>query len=929
MRSVRVLLPSALLALIAVALGTVWVLTDYYNRKNTEQLAGRIQQELAHRIHARVSDVLAAPHRLNATMAQILHPETIDPSRTQAINHYFQAVLSSYPHHNAVFLGTTEGDMYGARWSTDRKHGEMMVANAETSGALSYFRVDRNGNPTTLVEQAENYDPRTRAWFVDALAANGPVWSPIYLDFATESLVMTAARPLWNSNEDCVGVLGAGIQFQQIDQFLQGLEVGTHGVAYLMERDGTLISTSARDPSVRLAGTPPVRLAATASPNALIQHSARQLTEQLGNMARITGNASLNIQLPEGRALGSVFPMGDRYGLDWLGVIVVPESDYMAGVAEKNHTALLAVLIVALSALLAGLVSARFLTGPLTQLARATEGLARGTWDAPLDVHRRDEFGALARAFDAMREQLRHRIDELQSTRNALLESEARYALAQEAARVVTWYWSLEEESIRWTEQTNPILADRPGDHEVTPQEFLKIIHPEDREYVATCAEEAIAGASEFDVEYRLKREDGTTRWVASKGDVLRSSDNIPVAFTGVLLDISERRRLEAQLREAQKMDAVGRLAGGVAHDFNNLLQAILGFAELARDATPESNPVHQDLTEIIQAGSRATELVGQLLAFSRRQILTLGNIALRDVVRDMGKLLGRLIDETIVLRVELVAQDAVVRADRSQVEQVLINLCINARDAMPDGGTLIIAVDSKTLSTEACATLPWARPGDYHVLRVTDTGCGMPPETLAVIFEPFFTTKEVGKGTGLGLATVYGIVEQHKGLLNVTSVPGEGTTFEIYFPAAEGLPAESVEPVPVAVPRGGETILIAEDDSAVRQLASRIFTQAGYTVLAARDGIDAINLFDAHQEEIAAAFLDVVMPGKSGRSVLEHIRAVAPALPVMFASGYAEGPVHTDFILENDLKLIKKPYTPQVILASLYEILHTDEYGS
>ncbi len=926
MRSVRVLLPTALLALIAAALGTVWVLTDYYNRKNTEQLATRIQQELAHRIHARVNDVLSTPHRLNATMAQILAPESIDPSKTDEINHYFQAVLSTYPHHNAVFLGTVEGAMYGARWSIDRQRCEVMVANPSTNGALSYFQVDQNGKPATLVERAEDYDPRTRSWYRKALAADGPVWSPIYLDFATETLVMTAARPFVTNNGNRVGVLGAGIQFLQIDQFLQQLEVGATGIAYLMERDGTLISASTRDQSVRLVDSPPQRLAATESPNTLIQHSARQLVAEFGSIARVTANASLPIQLPEGKALGSVFPIGDGAGLDWLGVIVVPESDYMAGVAEKNQTALLAVLIVALSALLAGLVSARFLTGPLTQLARATDGIARGTWDAPLDVKRHDEFGALARAFDAMRSQLRHRIHELQSTRNALIASEARYARAQEAARVVTWYWGLEEESIRWTEQANPLLADAPGDHEVSPREYLEIIHPEDRDYVATRAEEAIAGAAEFDVEYRLNRDDGPTRWVTSKGDVIRSSDNIPVAFTGVLLDISERKRLEAQLREAQKMDAVGRLAGGVAHDFNNLLQAILGFAELARDATPESNPVHQDLTEIIQAGSRATELVGQLLAFSRRQMLKLGNIALRDVVRDMGKLLGRLINETIVLRVELEAQDAVVRADRSQVEQVLINLCINARDAMPDGGTLVIAIDSRSLSAEECITLPWARPGDYHILRVTDTGCGMNPETLAVIFEPFFTTKDVGKGTGLGLATVYGIVEQHKGLLHVTSTPDEGTTFEIYFPAADGVPTPSVEPVPVAIPRGGETILVAEDDSAVRQLASRILTQAGYTVLAARDGMDAIMLFDAHREEIGAAFLDVVMPGKSGRSVFEHIRQTAPELPIMFASGYAEGPVHTDFILENRLTLIKKPYTPQILLASLYEILHLDE---
>lgn len=549
-------------------------------------------------------------------------------------------------------------------------------------------------------------------------------------------------------------------------------------------------------------------------------------------------------------------------------------------------------------------------------------------WDAPLEVQRQDEIGDVARAFERMRDQLRGRIEELRAARNALSDREEHYARALEAARVVAWSWSLADNQIRWNEHRKPMLGSEPGEHWVDVRDFMRRIHPEDRRDVARAANAAIAGVHDYDIEYRIQCADGGVQWVASRGQLLRAPDGTPTGITGVLLDISDRKRLEHQLLEAQKMEAIGRLAGGVAHDFNNLLQAILGFADMARETAGPDSPVLPELDEVIRAAERARDLVSQLLAYSRRQLLKLGPVALDETVTAMGNMIARLIDGTITLQIETPPGRAMIRADRTQVEQVLVNLCLNGRDAMPSGGTLSIAVTPITVTPADCTEMPSAKPGEYHRLRVRDTGAGMDPQVLSCMFEPFYTTKAVGKGTGLGLATVYGIVQQHRGFIHAASAPGGGTTIDVYFPALDTAPvSEPVEEKPV-VATGSGTILIAEDNDAVRQLARRVLERAGYTVVDAADGDAAIAAFDRHRAAIDAAFLDVVMPGKNGRMVLEYLREHAPDLPVMFASGYAEGEVHTNFVLEEGLVLIQKPYNSKKLLAALQALLRANNNG-
>ncbi|MCC6487667.1 MAG: PocR ligand-binding domain-containing protein [Candidatus Hydrogenedentes bacterium] len=380
-----------------------------------------------------------------------------------------------------------------------------------------------------------------------------------------------------------------------------------------------------------------------------------------------------------------------------------------------------------------------------------------------------------------------------------------------------------------------------------------------------------------------------------------------------------EREKLEAQLRQAQKMEAVGQLAGGIAHDFNNLLQVILGQLEITLGHDGLDARTRERLASASEAAGRAAELTRQLLAFGRRQIIQPVNIDLNALIQGLLSMVRRCIGEHIELHFLPDKQIRTVHVDRSQIEQVVMNLCVNARDAMPSGGTLTIRTENATLDAGFCEEHPWAMEGQYVLLIVSDTGHGMDEETRAQMFEPFFTTKDLGHGTGLGLATVYGIVKQHNGLIQVSSAPREGTSLKIYIPCAErtvngAIPHET----PSAAVGGQETILVAEDEDIVRKLVTHILESAGYTVLAASDGEEAVRLFNEHDGRIDLALFDVIMPRLGGRDAMERIRAQHPGARFLFSSGYSEHAIDTNFVIQEGLRLISKPYSKTDLLRAI-----------
>lgn len=381
----------------------------------------------------------------------------------------------------------------------------------------------------------------------------------------------------------------------------------------------------------------------------------------------------------------------------------------------------------------------------------------------------------------------------------------------------------------------------------------------------------------------------------------------------------------QGRILQAEKLSSLGQLAGGVAHDFNNLLQGILAYSKLAQQEMDDGSRCYEDIGQVRKAAERAANLTRQLLAFGRRQVLQPTHINLNEVIHEITKMLRRLVGEHIELEVAAGDDLSTVYADVTQIEQVLMNLCINARDATPDGGRVTISSSNITLDEVFCDSRTDLTPGEYVLLRVTDRGSGMNEETLRQAFEPFFTTKEVGRGTGLGLATVYGIVKQHGGFIDVESRLGEGSTFSIYLPAVDA-PAATTEKDPVVETSGGnETILVAEDEDAVRSLIVRILEGAGYQVLVAHDGLSAAVLFEQNSDKISLALLDVVMPKMSGREAMIQIREIRPDVPILFSSGYSSDAVNTGFIHDEDLPLIQKPFDPDDLLIKVRSTLDAE----
>ncbi len=394
------------------------------------------------------------------------------------------------------------------------------------------------------------------------------------------------------------------------------------------------------------------------------------------------------------------------------------------------------------------------------------------------------------------------------------------------------------------------------------------------------------------------------------------------INYVAVKRDITVEVKLEDQLRQAAKMEAVGQLAGGVAHDFNNLLQVINGYTELAlADMSPEHS-IYEYIQEIEKAGSRAQALVSQLLSFSRRQIIKPVDINLNDVTDKLMTMIKRVIGEHIQCEFIPGHKLGTIHADSGQMEQILINLCVNSRDAMPGGGNLTIETCNALIDSDYALTHPWSKPGRYVLLSITDDGSGMDKKTQKSIFDPFFTTKKTGKGTGLGMSTVYGIVKQHKGDIQVYSEPGKGTMFKIYLPVVERKATEIPSKVEAAPKGGKETILLAEDDEMVRNLTRQALIMAGYTVIEAANGGEALTLFNKHATQVKLLLLDVVMPGLGGKEVYDKIIETHPSIPTLFCSGYSHNAIHTGFVLDEGLNFIQKPYSPDTLLRTIRKIL-------
>jgi PAS domain S-box-containing protein len=523
----------------------------------------------------------------------------------------------------------------------------------------------------------------------------------------------------------------------------------------------------------------------------------------------------------------------------------------------------------------------------------------------------------------------------------ALRESEQKYRKLTESMKDVVW--TLDTETMYFT-YVSPSVADLCG---YSPEEILS--EPVDAPLTADAIDDLKTLIRQRSADYLANREgredyytdevelpckDGSRVWTEGITRYVLNEETGHVELHGVTRDITERKRAEAekqkleeQLRQALKMESVGRLAGGVAHDFNNMLGVILGYTDMALDHVDPAQPLFAALQEIRKASERSADLTRQLLTFARKQTIAPKVIDLNETVDGMLKLLRRLIGEDIDLVWKPGRNLGPVKVDPSQVHQLLANLCVNARDAIPGVGKLTIETDAAAFDEAWCATHTGFVPGEYVLLAVSDNGCGMDQETLGHLFEPFFTTKGVGKGTGLGLATVYGMVQQNNGFINVDSEPSQGTTFKVYLPRHAAQTASLSETAPGrSAERGDETILLVEDEPALLKMATMMLERLGYAVVGARTPGEAVRLAEAHAGGIHLLVTDVVMPDMNGRDLAEHLLSVHPNLKCLFMSGYTADVIAHQGVLAAGVQFIQKPFSLTDLAAKVRQALGDEQ---
>ena len=602
---------------------------------------------------------------------------------------------------------------------------------------------------------------------------------------------------------------------------------------------------------------------------------------------------------------------------------------------QLTQKILLSAVVASLGALVLSWLVSRGMTVPLQELARGAAAIERGEFAAQVPVRGQDELGHLGRAFNAMAEQIQstyaalqqriaertHELNERKRAEEALRTSEASLREAQRIAHLGNWDWNVLSNELRWSDEIYSIFGLVPQQFGATFESFLERVHPADREKVEQNVRESVQTGKPFSLEHRVVRPDGKIRIVLQKAETQRDGAGHTARLIGTVQDVTEQKRIEAEFLRAQRMDGIGAIAGGMAHDLNNALAPILMGIQLIRNKVAEPD-VRQMLSLMETSTHRGADMVRQVLTFARgrdgeRELLQVGRL-----IRDMENILRQTLPKSIVVDALLPSDLWPVLGNATQLHQAILNLCVNARDAMPKGGRLTIAADNVELTEAEAKEIPDGRPGAFVMILVSDTGTGIPPEVLPRIFEAFFTTKAPGKGTGLGLSSIVRIVRNHGGFISVKSEVGTGTSFEIYLARSEPEPANRVPALPEQSlkPGHGELLLFIDDDQSVREMVAPALKEQGYRVVTAANGAEALALLEGQERELRLVLSDMAMPVMDGLEITEKLHARWPDLPIVLISGTFD--TDKQPLPQGVITVLNKPFRLEQLLAVTAEAL-------
>ncbi|MFA6498412.1 MAG: ATP-binding protein [Desulfurivibrionaceae bacterium] len=730
-----------------------------------------------------------------------------------------------------------------------------------------------------------------RPYIKDTLATSAPIISDPYLSSQPHRhpvIMMTA--PVFDQEGKIIAILAGSIDLMSPNILgkLSEKKIGTNGYLYLLTADRTMIM---HPDKTRIFKKIPE------GKNPLYDRVLQGFEGTEENRSR------------EGVPMLTSFK---RLRLkEWFLAANYPQAEAYAPLIHAEKVLLVGMLAITLVAFIVIRSFSQYLTRPLLALTQHVAELEDKKGEARLfRTVAQDETGTLAEAFNTM-------LTKLDQQQEDLRQSAELYRTVTEFTTDFIFWRAPDKKIIFVSNNCETLTGYSQEDFLAAPGLLDALFHPEDRERWTNHVHLSDSTGMEIPLEFRIITKAGRTQWVSHVCTAVLDDTGRSLGRRGSLANITELKQaaaeqeaLKNQLAQVQKMEAIGILAGGVAHDFNNILSIILGYSELLLLELAENHPAREKVQTIAEAGQRAATLTRQLLAFSRKQLVKMAPCSLNQIIHDLTKMLGRMIGEDISMEVRTAAQDDTVLIDPSQMEQVLLNMAVNARDAMPKGGSLIIETENRELQTEYAKDYDGVKPGRYVVLSVSDTGQGMSRDTQEKIFDPFFTTKERGKGTGLGLAMAYGIIKQMEGHIFVYSVPERGTTFKIFLPVAHGPLEKMPESSPLPLPKGDETILVVDDEPSLISLVTAILQPLGYTMLKASSGTEALQMSDSFAGRIDILLTDVIMPGMNGKELAEAITARRPGTRVIYMSGYTDSAIAHHGVLASGVVLIEKPIT-------------------
>ncbi len=739
-----------------------------------------------------------------------------------------------------------------------------------------------------------------REYIPNTLKAKKPYISDPFLSSQRHNHpVITLTVPLFDAKGRLTGILAGSIDLMR-ENFLGKLstvKIGEGGYFYLMALDGTLI---------------------------MHPDKKRILTKITGGVNRLQDKAIGGFEGTDETITGYGTKMLASFkrlkAKNWILIANYPQAEAYRPIQVAERYLLVATItgIIVIFLIISFIIN--YLITPLELFTRHVEHLPQKTGDDRfLDIKTKDEIGTLSRAFNKM-------VNEIDK-RSELERSEELYRTVIEFSTDFVYWRAPDNKIIYVSENCEKFCGYTEEEFYASPELLETMIYPDDQTIWAEHTRDIHNKGITKHLELRMVTKGGEVRWISHNCLPVYDKKGKYRGRRASHRDITEQKKLQEQLLHSQKMEAIGVLAGGVAHDFNNVLTAIVGYGGLAQMRIKGDPTTEGYIQQVLDAADRAGGLTKSLLAFSRKQVIEPVLADLNEIVRNIEKMVRRIITEDIEVSTVLSAEELPVMVDVGQIEQVLMNFAVNARDAMPDGGQLVIQTDTVDVDSSYAKTHVFENTGMHAVLTVSDTGIGMDQETKENIFEPFFTTKEVGKGTGLGLSMVYGIIKQHNGSINVYSELGKGTTFRIYLPLAQKKGEIIPKPVETFPPGKGETIIIAEDEPMVRESMKLRLQETGYRIIEAENGEDAVRKFKENRGSVSLVILDVIMPVKNGREAYEEIRGIEPDVKTIFMSGYTDDIISRKGILEEGFDFISKPVNPVILMRKIRDVLDRQQH--